>query len=88
VLPAILSAGQIGRQRTNLDGLCSSGSADEVSPPRQRDGQHDGEGRPVDTEKNDQIAALLAAKTSWTTIQDATGCSRSTIARIAHRAAG
>ena len=45
-------------------------------------------GRPVDTEKNDQIAALLAAKTSWTKIQDATGCSRSTIARIAHRAAG
>jgi DNA invertase Pin-like site-specific DNA recombinase len=45
-------------------------------------------GRPVDTEKNDQIAALLVAKTSWAKIQDATGCSRSTIARIAHRVAG
>jgi DNA invertase Pin-like site-specific DNA recombinase len=44
-------------------------------------------GRREDTERNAGIAAMLAAGQSWNTIQAATGCSRSTIARIAHRAA-
>jgi DNA invertase Pin-like site-specific DNA recombinase len=42
-------------------------------------------GRPEDTERNDRIAAMLAAKQSWTTIQSFTGCSRATIAKIAKR---
>jgi len=45
-------------------------------------------GRPEDTERNAGIAAMLAAGQSWNTIQAATGCSRSTIAKIAHLAAG
>lgn len=40
-------------------------------------------GRPEDVERNAAIAAMLAKGVSWSAIQDATGCSRSTIARIA-----
>lgn len=40
-------------------------------------------GRPADVERNAAIAKMLAAHQSWSTIQSATGCSRSTIARIA-----
>jgi DNA invertase Pin-like site-specific DNA recombinase len=42
-------------------------------------------GRREDTERNDGIAAMLASKASWTTIQNATGCSRATVAKIAKR---
>jgi DNA invertase Pin-like site-specific DNA recombinase len=42
-------------------------------------------GRPEDTERNDRIAAMIAAKQSWSTIQSFTGCSRATIAKIAKR---
>ena len=42
-------------------------------------------GRPEDTERNDGIARMLAAKQSWSSIQAATGCSRATIAKIAKR---
>jgi uncharacterized protein YerC len=36
-------------------------------------------------ERNDGIAQMIAAKQSWTSIQNATGCSRATIAKIAKR---
>lgn len=42
-------------------------------------------GRPEDTERNAGIANMLAKNISWTTIQNATGCSRATIAKIAKR---
>jgi DNA invertase Pin-like site-specific DNA recombinase len=42
-------------------------------------------GRPEDTQRNAGIAEMLAAKMSWSSIQDATGCSRATIAKIAKR---
>jgi DNA invertase Pin-like site-specific DNA recombinase len=42
-------------------------------------------GRPEDTERNDAIARMLAAGQSWTTIQNATGCSRATVLKIARR---
>jgi DNA invertase Pin-like site-specific DNA recombinase len=42
-------------------------------------------GRPEDTERNGDIAAMLAAKQSWSMIQRATGCSRATVAKIAKR---
>jgi len=42
-------------------------------------------GRPENTERNGDIAAMLAAKQSWSMIQRATGCSRATIAKIAKR---
>ena len=42
-------------------------------------------GRPEDTKRNSAIMKMLAARTSWTDIQAATGCSRSTIAKLAKR---
>lgn len=43
-------------------------------------------GRPEDTERNAGIARMLAFGQSWGLIIAATGCSRSTIAKIAKRA--
>lgn len=45
-------------------------------------------GRRADTERNAAIAQMLAKGTSWNSIQAATKCSRSTIARIAKQAEG
>ena len=45
-------------------------------------------GRPEDTDRNEGIAQMLAAGQSWGTIQNVTGCSRATIAKIAKRASG
>jgi len=42
-------------------------------------------GRPEDKQRNAAILSMLRAKQSWSTIQDATGCSRSTLARLAGR---
>ncbi|GEP03692.1 recombinase family protein [Methylobacterium oxalidis] len=44
-------------------------------------------GRPEDTKRNASIAGMLDKGMSWSQIQDATGCSRATIAKIAKRAA-
>lgn len=43
-------------------------------------------GRPEDTERNNDIATMLAGKQSWSMIQRDTGCSRATIAKVAKRA--
>jgi DNA invertase Pin-like site-specific DNA recombinase len=45
-------------------------------------------GRPENTARNDSIASMLARGMSWTQVQDATGCGRATVAKIAKRAAG
>lgn len=42
-------------------------------------------GRPEDTERNAGIASLLAEGRSWSFIQDMTGCSRATVAKVAKR---
>jgi DNA invertase Pin-like site-specific DNA recombinase len=42
-------------------------------------------GRPEDVERNAGIARMLAAGQSWSFIQDMTGCSRATVAKIAKR---
>lgn len=42
-------------------------------------------GRPEDTKRNDGIASMLKAGLSWTKVQNATGCSRATVAKIAKR---
>ena len=42
-------------------------------------------GRPEDAERNDGIARMLDAALSWGAIQNATGCSRATIAKISKR---
>jgi DNA invertase Pin-like site-specific DNA recombinase len=44
-------------------------------------------GRPEDTARNAGIASMLRARSSWSAIQDAFGCSRATIAKVAKRAA-
>lgn len=45
----------------------------------------DYKGRPEDTERNAAITELLARGQSWSSIQSATRCSRSTLARLAQR---
>jgi DNA invertase Pin-like site-specific DNA recombinase len=56
---------------------------------RQAQGQAKAEGlykgRPEDTERNAGILAMIEAGASWTSIQNATGCSRATIAKLAKR---
>lgn len=44
-------------------------------------------GRPVDAKRNAAISEMLKAGQSWSSIQAASGCSRSTIARIAKETA-
>ena len=44
-------------------------------------------GRPENTARNAGIGQMQASGSSWSTILDATGCSRATIAKIAKRAA-
>ena len=44
-------------------------------------------GRPEDTERNAAIMAMLRSRQSWNTILKATGCSRSTLSRLAKRLA-
>src|SRR5205814_3814326 len=42
-------------------------------------------GRPEDTKRNDGIACMLKANQSWNDIVAATGCSRSTLSKVAKR---
>jgi DNA invertase Pin-like site-specific DNA recombinase len=42
-------------------------------------------GRPENTRRNGKIAAMLAKGASYSDVQDATGCSRATVAKIAKR---
>ena len=42
-------------------------------------------GRPEDTRRNASITSMLKAGLSYSQIQDATGCSRATVAKIAAR---
>jgi hypothetical protein len=44
-------------------------------------------GRPEDTARNAGVAGMLRSGMSWTAIQEATGCSRATIAEVRVRAA-
>jgi len=44
-------------------------------------------GRPEDTQRNAGIAAMLKGGSSWTAVQQAFGCSRATVAKVAKRAA-
>jgi DNA invertase Pin-like site-specific DNA recombinase len=42
-------------------------------------------GRVEDVARNTGIASMLAAGQTWSSIQDVTGCSRATVAKIAKR---
>jgi DNA invertase Pin-like site-specific DNA recombinase len=52
--------------------------------------RHEGrfKGRPEDADRNAAIMSMLKGKQSWSTIQTATGCSRSTLARLSTRLKG
>jgi DNA invertase Pin-like site-specific DNA recombinase len=43
-------------------------------------------GRPENAKRNSKIAAMLAAGRSYSDVQEAFGCSRATVAKIAKRA--
>ncbi|MGH6860037.1 MAG: recombinase family protein [Phyllobacterium sp.] len=45
-------------------------------------------GRPEDTERNQAITKMLKSGLSWNSIVDATGCSRSTLSRLAKKMNG
>jgi DNA invertase Pin-like site-specific DNA recombinase len=45
-------------------------------------------GRPEDIERNESIAGMLKAGLSYSAVQNATGCSRATVAKIAKRIQG
>jgi DNA invertase Pin-like site-specific DNA recombinase len=42
-------------------------------------------GRQEDTERNEAIMSMLVKGSSWSAIQAATGCSRSTLSRLGQR---
>jgi DNA invertase Pin-like site-specific DNA recombinase len=42
-------------------------------------------GRPENKRRNTRIATMLAAGTSYSVVQEATGCSRATVAKVARR---
>jgi DNA invertase Pin-like site-specific DNA recombinase len=44
-------------------------------------------GRPENKRRNARIATMLASGASYTAVQEATGCSRATVAKIAKRGA-
>ena len=43
-------------------------------------------GRPEDVERNKAIAEMLRGGQSWSSVNKATGCSRSTLSKLAMRA--
>jgi DNA-binding NarL/FixJ family response regulator len=81
------TAGAIGG--TTVASVCRTHSAG--TRRRQAQGQAKArrkantEAAPEGTERNDAIARMLAAGQSWTAIQNATGCSRATVLKIARR---
>ena len=42
-------------------------------------------GRPEDVKRNTSIVTMLKAGLSWSQVQNATGCSRATVAKLAKR---
>jgi DNA invertase Pin-like site-specific DNA recombinase len=76
-----------------LDMLAAVARKDYEDPRRrqmqgQAKAQADGKyvGRPENKRRNARIASMLAAGTSYSAVQEATGCSRATVAKIAKRA--
>jgi DNA invertase Pin-like site-specific DNA recombinase len=75
-----------------LDMLAAIGRKDyEDRRRRQMQGQEKAReagkyiGRPENTRRNNKIATMLAKGASYSDVQDATGCSRATVAKIAKR---
>ena len=74
-----------------LDMLAAIARKDYEDRRRQKQGQAHAraagtyKGRPEDTRRNAGITSMLKAGLSYSQIQDATGCSRATVAKIAAR---
>lgn len=75
VLAAVARKDYIDRRRRQAEGQAKA----------KAEGKY--RGRPENVRRNAGIASMLAAKMSWSAIQSATGCGRSTIAKIAARQA-
>lgn len=73
VLAAVARKDYEDRQRRQLQGIIKA----------KEEGRY--KGRPEDAGRNAAISKLLKAGQSWNDIQSATGCSRSTLARLARR---
>ncbi|MCA0339641.1 MAG: recombinase family protein [Proteobacteria bacterium] len=73
VLAAVARKDYVDRQRRQTQGIARA----------KDEGRY--KGRPENTAKNTVIEKMLKAKQSWNDIQKATGCSRSTLARLARR---
>lgn len=73
VLAAVARKDYEDRRRRQAQGIAKAKS----------DGKY--AGRPEDTKRNASILALLRSGQSWNTIIQATGCSRSTLARLSKR---
>lgn len=82
MLAAVARKDYDDRRRRQAEGIRKALAEDEHKAPAERTYR----GRREDETRNAAIIALLAKGQSWSTIQDATGCSRSTIARLAKRA--
>ena len=59
------------------------GAADNSRARAKAEGKYIG--RPENKRRNAKIATMLAAGTSYSDVQEATGCSRATVAKIAKR---
>jgi DNA invertase Pin-like site-specific DNA recombinase len=73
VLAAVARKDYEDRRRRQSEGIVKAKAAGRYA------------GRPEDAKRNAGIARMLMNKMSWTQIQEATGCSRATIAKIAAR---
>jgi DNA invertase Pin-like site-specific DNA recombinase len=74
MLAAVARKDYVDRRRRQAQGIAKAKAAGAYR------------GRPEDTARNAGIAGMLRSGMSWTAIQDATGCSRATIAKVARRA--
>ncbi len=73
VLAAVARKDYVDRRRRQTQGIARA----------KNEGRY--KGRPEDAKRNAAIAKMLSAGQSWNDIQTATGCSRSTLARLARR---
>ena len=82
MLAAIARKDYEDRRRRQAQGIATNkqGISDKTGRPKYA-------GRPENTKRNDAILKMLRSGQSWNTIIGATGCSRSTLSRLAKRLA-
>ena len=80
-LAAIMAVDVVG------DELVGGEAIKGLQSPGESKGQGKYRGRPEDTDRLNGIVAMLKGGATWTDVQLATGCSRSTISRAMRRVA-